>query len=315
MKRIPLILILLLSLPAPSQASRAWVPLKDLVCDSDLIVIGTLSSVNVYSKDGVDYGEGVITVDETIWGAVNPGESFTLKWANASEIVCPRVEHRQRAEKKGIWLLTLSSNREVSADYPERFVELDSKDEVTRILARKKVCVRMNSPAAFGAEPVAVSLVFRNPTREEMRFPGVEYQDGRLYISPDVIPTLRGGLGYCCNEIDGLPDRIFVSDDVAPIIVGANQEHRITLDLRQVFDFNGAGPYTFRLKVKGFARGNDCEFYLDPAEPPKKNDSGEAENAEAKTAPVHKTGLAIWPAIGIIGALGCYGIYRRRAGR
>src|SRR5262245_21111122 len=125
MKRFLIILIILLGLPALSLAKWAWIPLKDLICDSDLIVIGTLSSVNEYSKDGIDYGQGVITVDETIWGAVNPGEALTLKWDNPSEIVCPRVEHRHHAEKKGIWLLKLSSDREVRADYPVRFVELD----------------------------------------------------------------------------------------------------------------------------------------------------------------------------------------------
>jgi hypothetical protein len=315
MRRIPPILILLLSLPVPSQASLVWIPLKDLVCDSDLIVVGTLSSVNEYSKDGIDYGEGVITVDETIWGGVNPGETLTLKWSNDSETICPRVEHGQHAEKKGIWLLTLLSDGEVRANYPERFVELDRKEKVMRILARKNICVRIDRYGVFGSEPVTVSLVFRNPTRAEIQFPGLEYRDGRLYISPDVIPTLRDGFGYCCNEIDRLSDRVFVSDDVAHIIVGANQEHRITFDLRQVFDLNAIGPYTFRFRIKGFERGNDCDFFLSPVEQPEKNDSGETESAKVKTAHVYKTRLALWPGLGIIGALGCYSIYRRRSGR
>src|SRR5215475_8303808 len=143
MKRFSLILIILLCLPVPSPAMWAWVPLKDLVCDSDLIVVGTLSSVNEYSKDGTDYGQGIITVEETIWGAVNPGETLTLKWSNRSEIICPRVEHRHEADKKGIWLLTLSSDSEVRANYPGRFVELDQKEKVMKILARKNICVRM----------------------------------------------------------------------------------------------------------------------------------------------------------------------------
>lgn len=143
MKRFPLILFLLFSLPILSPAMWHWIPLEDLVCDSDLIVVGTLSSVNEYSKDGTDYGEGLITVTETIWGAANPGETLTLKWFNESGIVCPRVEHRQHADKKGIWLLTRSSDGEVRADYPERFVELDLKEKVMKILARKKTCVRM----------------------------------------------------------------------------------------------------------------------------------------------------------------------------
>jgi hypothetical protein len=97
-----------------------------------------------------------------------------------------------------------------------------------------------------------------------MRFPGLEFQDGRLYISPDVTLTLHHGFGRGGNEIDRLPDRVFASDDLAPIVVGANQEHRITLDLRQVFDLNAKGVYTFRFNVKGFEPGNDCEFSFNP---------------------------------------------------
>src|SRR5262245_52664944 len=227
MKRYPLIFFLLLSLPTLSLAKWAFIPLKDLVCDSDLIVIGTLSSVNEYSKEGIDYGQGMITVEETIWGAVNPGEALTLKWDNVSDVVCPRVEHRLHEDKKGIWLLKLSPDGSVRADYPVRFVELDRQEKVTKILARKIVCARIARQWVSGAEPVTVELVFRNPTQGEMRFPGLEYQDGRLVIDPDVTLTLRDDFGYCCNEINRLPDRVFISDNVAPIVVGANQERRI----------------------------------------------------------------------------------------
>lgn len=160
-----------------------------------------------------------------------------------------------------------------------------------------------------------VSLVFRNPTQEEMRFPGLEYYDGRLYIRPDVILKLRDGWGYCCNKIDFLPNRVFVSEEVAPIVVGAKQEHRITLDLRQVFDINTPAPYTFRFNVRGFERGNDCEFYFKSTERPVGNDSAEQKKAEAKKTPVYKTRLALWPTVGIIVALGYFNIYRRRASK
>jgi hypothetical protein len=311
MKRYPLIFFLLLSLPTLSLAEWAWIPLQDLVCDSDLIVVGTLSSVNEYTKEGMDYGQGMITVEEPIWGAVNFGEALTLKWANGSNVICPRVEHRQNADKKGIWLLKLSPDGAVRADYPGRFVELDRQEKVTKILARKNVCVRIARYSVSGAEPVTVELVFRNPTQGEMRFPGLEYQDGRLFIDPDVTLTLRDGFRYCCSEIDRLPDRVFVSDNVAPIVVGPNQERRITLDLRQVFDLNADGPYTFRFKVKGFELGNDCEFYMGPTEHPVGNDSDEPKNSEVKTTPVYKTQLALWLALGIIGAIGSFSFYRR----
>jgi hypothetical protein len=106
---------------------------------------------------------------------------------------------------------------------------------------------------------------------------------------------------------------IFGSGDVAAIVVGPVQEQRITFALRQVFDLNAPGPYTFRFKVRGFERGNDCEFYFNPAESPVGYDAGKAKNAEATTRTFYDTRLVLWPALGIIGALGFFSLYRRRA--
>ena len=315
MKRFSLVLILLLSMHSFSSAEWVMLPLEELVCDSDLIVVGTLSSVSEYSKNGMDYAQGTITVDETIWGAVPPGETLTLKWDNPSNLVCPRVGHLHNLDKKGIWLLTLSSDREVRANHPRRFVELDHKEEVAKILSQKNICVRIDSWSFFSGEPATVSLVLRNPTQGEIQFPGLAYQDGRLYISPDVTLTLHNGFGENSKLIDRLADRVFVSDDVAPISVGGNQEHKITLDLRRIFDLNAEDGYILRFKVKGFEPGNDCRFYFSPAMRPDRNDRGEAKNDEAKTTPVYKTRLALWPTVGIIVALGFFNIYRRRASK
>ena len=288
-------------------------PLEELVCDSDLIVVGTLSSVSEYSENGMDYGQGMITVDETIWGAVTPGETLTMKWDNPSNLGCPRVGHGHNSDKKGIWLLTLSSDCEVRANHPGRFVELDHKEEVAKILSQKNICVRIDTWSFFSGEPATVSLVFRNPTQGEMRFPGLAYQDGRLYISPDVTLTLHNGSGGNSKEIDRLSDRVFVSYYVAPISVGGNQEHKITLDLRRIFDLNVEGDYTLRLKVRGFEPGNDCRFYFSPTVRPDRTASSEEKSAEAKSTPDNKTRLALWPTLGITGALGFFGLYHRRA--
>jgi hypothetical protein len=313
MKRFSLVLILLIIMPSFSSAEWLMLPLEELVCDSDLIVVGTLTSVSEYSKNGMDYAQGMITVDETIWGAVTPGETLTLKWDNPSNLKCPRVGHGHNSDKKGIWLLTLSSDREVRANHPGRFVELDRKEEVVKILSQKNICTRIDTWSFFSGEPATVSLVLRNPTQGEMRFPGLAYQDGRLYISPDVTLTLHNSSGENGKEIDHLSDRVFVSYDVAPISVGGNQEHKITLDLRRIFDLNAEDHYTLRFKVKGFEPGNDCRFYFSPTARPDRSGSGEEKNAEAKTTPVYKARSALWPTLGIIGALGSFSLYRRRA--
>src|SRR5262245_7785753 len=139
--------------------------------------------------------------------------------------------------------------------------ELELKEKVTKILAQNNICVRVAKYSIFSDEPAAVSLVFRNPTQDELRFPGLESQDGRLYISPEVILTLHQGFGKNRKVIDRLPDRVFVSDGVAPIVVGKFQERRITLDLKRIFDFFAEDSYVVSYKIKGTMSGNDCEFF------------------------------------------------------
>ena len=50
MKRFSLVLILLLSMPSFSSAEWVMLPLEELVCDSDLIVVGTLPHQRVSKK-------------------------------------------------------------------------------------------------------------------------------------------------------------------------------------------------------------------------------------------------------------------------
>ena len=154
MKRVIFALVVLACCYAPSPAMWARLPLDQLVQDCDLIVVGTLEGVFEYSRDGVDYGEGTIVIDEVIWGAAHPSESVTLKWKNRSEIICPRVEHRWSQGKMAIWLLTVHEAGVVRADYPGRFVDLSKRREVERILATRKVCLRLTDYLFADKEPV-----------------------------------------------------------------------------------------------------------------------------------------------------------------
>jgi hypothetical protein len=94
MNRIVLILAICGYCSGFALAMWALIPLEDLVQDTDVIVIGTLQGVSQYTRNGMDYAQGSIIIDEVVWGAANPGDLLTLKWQNQSNLVCPRVEHR-----------------------------------------------------------------------------------------------------------------------------------------------------------------------------------------------------------------------------
>ncbi len=95
---LSLTLIFLLPIMAISQ----WImmSLESAVKTSDLIVIGTLHNVSEETRDGVDYGTGEITVDEVLSGRVEPDQKLSLIWQNSSDVMCPRVEHREDQNKK-----------------------------------------------------------------------------------------------------------------------------------------------------------------------------------------------------------------------
>src|SRR4029078_9870564 len=134
MVRLFLIFVVIGAFFAPSYAMWMLIPIEDLVQDSDLIAVCTLSGVSEHTKNGIDYAQGTILIDEVIWGSANGGDSLTLKWQNHSGLVCPRVEHRHRQGTKGIWLLTVEPDGTVRANYPGRFVELRERANVERFL-------------------------------------------------------------------------------------------------------------------------------------------------------------------------------------
>jgi hypothetical protein len=119
-------------------ADWAVVPTAKLIEQSDIVIIGTLDRVKEWSSKGTDYGQGDITVAEVLWTKTKADAKLRLVWQNGSTLACPRVEHRGDAKQKGIWLLTRGEKGEVRADYPGRFVPLEQKAEILKLLAARK---------------------------------------------------------------------------------------------------------------------------------------------------------------------------------
>jgi len=237
------------------------VPLNELVQDSDLIIVGTLEGVSQYSKDGVDYAQGTIRVNEVIWGSANVGDLLALKWQNASNIICPRVEHRHNQSKMGLWLLTVESGGDVRADYPGRFVELGERSKVERFLMKNKVSLR-GAQSVYGAdEPVNISVVFRNPTQSFMEFPGVEKRDDVLFMNPNVEIRVARGLDEQSTPLTPLPGGVLLSETLSSIALGPREAFRLTVDLRKFFDLVAGESYSVQMHVKGLGTSNTTHVY------------------------------------------------------
>ena len=261
-----LVPILVLALSSSSPSMWALISLDDLVQDCDLIVVGTLGQVSEYSSGGTDYGSGTITVDEVVWGDAKISQAITLKWENGTGVICPRLEHRSNQGTKGIWLLTKGNAGEVYADYPGRFVDLADRPKVERILRRKNICLRVSKWSVSPREQAIVSIVLRNPTEHSAQFPGLSLEQGVLHSDAAVGLSLHES--YWDDKKDCLdwklkewvPNRLAPHDDVLPISVPPNQEHRVSLNLRDLADLVPDQEYEVRLEVEGYAPANRVRF-------------------------------------------------------
>lgn len=147
MKKFFLAVVVVLSFSFNLAAMWAMIPTEELVKETDLIVIGTLQDVKEFTKDDVDYSEGIILVENVIagnekttsGGPLKFSDKIVIKWRNSSMIACPRVEHKGDENIKGIWLLRVESDGTVSSDYPWRFSSLDELHKIKKILRKTKV--------------------------------------------------------------------------------------------------------------------------------------------------------------------------------
>lgn len=224
MKYICIIIVMLL-INSNTWARWAYIPLKDAVKKSDLIVIGTLKDVKEHTKDEIDYGEGIITVDTVLYGKLPQKEKkLSLKWQNRTGLACPRVEHKHKENKKGIWLLNIKKDSSVIANHPSRFQTLDKKDEILKFIKK----LNKNTKKLWGIEEVKINKdgsVTLTDAKNGMWFP-----DKKGGFKPSV--TLKKG--ETCDLIDG--DHDFMKFKFEKI-----KDGKITFTVTDKFDARSFG--------------------------------------------------------------------------
>ena len=280
---LPLLLILCL----PAAASRAEMieyPVETRVQMSHLIVVGTLGDVREHTADGVDYGEGRILVREVIWGRAAAGDTLRLKWSNATNIACPRVEHRQDAGQEGVWLLT-ADGHSVRADYLGGFVSLSVRGEVEAALARSPVVLRVDRQVVGAGGPMKFSVVYRNTGDAPREFPGVGFENGRQNLPRDSWLTVTRQGTEVAPDGEPVPAKLagrFTTDRRAePNTLGPREELRLDFDLRELLASAPREGESYRLKLKlpRLPPTNEVGFYVGtPGVPP-------AEAPEAPAPP------------------------------
>lgn len=270
MKRLFFFILFVLSLFCVSKAMEVRYPLDVLVHESDIIVVGTLQDVSEFTKDGVDYGEGKILVEEVLWGNARVGEKLLLKWRNASAIMCPRDEHAHNKDKKLVWLLTSSDTGVVYASNSGRVVKLDKLSEVKNLMIETHIILDGEKLFVPKDAPLNVTLKIRNYSNSEKNLPGFKIENGLLYLNPKLKlnlstypPNFENLINYKLIPLK-LSDRVIISNDVPPITMSPRSDVSFDLDLRPYFgsELKSDKNYSASFNFKDFSQSNEVEFII-----------------------------------------------------
>lgn len=284
MKKFLLLFFFVMCFSSTLKAMEALIPVEDLIQDSEIIVVGTLTNVSEHSKDDMDYGEGNIIVEEVLFGNVKKGEKLLLKWSNPSNLGCPRTEHSHHKNIKAIWLLNTSDKGEVYANHSGRFVRLSKLNLIKKIMTNTKVSLYSDELFVKLNEPLNVTLKIRNYSHNEKRLPGFEVKDGILFLNPD----LKLNLSMLPSNYSQLVDyekiplkpseRVIISKDVPPIVIPPKTDVTFGLDLRPFFgsSLKRGETYTASFKFRGHSESDEAEFIIE----------SESAKSDASTPPI-----------------------------
>ena len=109
-RTLPRMVLLALALATPAVGRAEPVPVDSIIENSDAIVLGRLTIVDLVSTETEEKGTGYITVEKVVAGRVEVGESVPLGWHFRFDpevvVVCPTPIHYQPLRGVlGVWFL------------------------------------------------------------------------------------------------------------------------------------------------------------------------------------------------------------------
>ncbi|HEX5130969.1 MAG TPA: hypothetical protein VFX92_00630, partial [Candidatus Krumholzibacteria bacterium] len=168
---------------------EAVFPLQDKVAASDVIVVGTMTNIRSAREFGFDKSSATIVVDSVLWGAVAPGDSLRVTWQNLTTIACPRVEFRHGAGHPMLWFLERDETGYLPVSTSQRCSPVGDADAARRFL--RDCPWRLRTPEVGPAEPMRVTVVFRNCGLAPITVPRIAANNGIVRCGPGAELTVR----------------------------------------------------------------------------------------------------------------------------
>ncbi len=109
-------------------------PIADLLPETDLVVVASMSNVEGWTTPEGRHGKGVLTVSESLSGSLAKAGTVTVTWV--SRAICPSVNFCDTKGEEFIWFLQKREDGTFTANNSSRRVTLEDKESIVRFLAR-----------------------------------------------------------------------------------------------------------------------------------------------------------------------------------
>ena len=139
MKNLIIAGIFVLAFSFNAFAKIAFVPLDELIKGSDLIVVGTLTSISEKEVDFATRGTGKIVVEQVIAGDAVTAKGFLIKAGDRLELkyvesfACVMGSHKAIENEKGIFFLNFDGKGEIQS---ATFRSLDDLPQIKNLLKK-----------------------------------------------------------------------------------------------------------------------------------------------------------------------------------
>ncbi len=236
-KYVLLIFIFLLTVTQLCQACWSIIPLKGLVSDSDLIVVGTLKDLTFKDKKEGPFEmkeyEGRIYIDEVLAGSPVADKKCTLTWKYFPALT-PTISHQDLEGEKGIWFLQKEGNKFI-ADHPGRFVEMDCLKKIKELIKSPLYSISIDNPEDEKHIKVTFTIKTFQDSLEVKDF--IKVENGKLLLYGDIKINIAGPNG----EIS-FKDKA-VKREKGHITVTKNKPYRVQIEPGDYFNFKDDGAY------------------------------------------------------------------------
>jgi len=246
----PSALFLLLLHSVPAHAIEALYSHRDLITDSEVIVIATLKDLRSYMKGGLLVEEGYLHVERVVCGDVKVGDAPRLRWQNHPNVACPRVEHARNANQSRLWFLERDATGSLTANTNQRAWPVDELETFLDSLAAYPYHVV--TPRYDAGDRVIVTIEFHNATVSPLTVPTIKLADGHVAYSRGFAMAFHPRYERMePTPVVVRPGTLVQDDALERTTLAPGASYRVELAFSDVLEETPPGLYRFDVRVDG----------------------------------------------------------------